>query len=170
MKGSAGRERNFFHTSASRLKAETVLVRSKNKQCQWTLGGRLLLRIGDMFLHVVQCALSDPFLKYQVFELVPVTVILNSCSNFTETVQKDFLIRTVLLIVPENQDNVFSFCRKIKTKREYKRNAYLSKLQHGLKRSTRILIFSSSPKERYGMIRRRPCKTLGLERTKGVLI
>lgn len=49
-------------------------------------------------------------------------------------------------------------------------DAYLSKLQHGLKRSTKILIFSSSPKERYGMMRSRPCSTLGLERTNGVFI
>lgn len=49
-------------------------------------------------------------------------------------------------------------------------HAHLSKLQHGLKRSTRILIFSSSPNDRYGMMRSRPWSTLGLERTNGVLI
>lgn len=48
--------------------------------------------------------------------------------------------------------------------------SHLSKLQHGLKRSTKIFIFSSSPKERNGMMRSRPCSTLGFERTKGVLI
>lgn len=49
-------------------------------------------------------------------------------------------------------------------------DAHLSKLQQGLKRSTRILIFSSSPKDKYGMMRSRPWRTLGLERTNGVLI
>lgn len=47
---------------------------------------------------------------------------------------------------------------------------YFSKLQYGLNRSTKICIFSSSPKDRYGMIRRRPWSTLGLERTKVLLI
>lgn len=49
-------------------------------------------------------------------------------------------------------------------------SAYLSKLQQGLNRSTKMCIFSSSPKDRYGMMRSRPCRTLGLERTKVVLI
>ena len=54
-----------------------------------------------MFLHVVQCTLCDSFLQNKIFELMPVAVIFDSSGDFTETIQKHFVICTMLLVVPE---------------------------------------------------------------------
>lgn len=53
-----------------------------------------------MFLHVIQCTLSDSFLENKIFQLVAVAIIFDSSSNFTEAVQKHFVISTMLLVVP----------------------------------------------------------------------
>lgn len=60
----------------------------------------LLFGIWDMFLHVVQCTLCDSLLENKIFELMPVAVIFDTSSDFTEAVQKHFVICTVLLIIP----------------------------------------------------------------------
>lgn len=61
----------------------------------------LLLGIGDMFLHVVQCTLRDSFLENEIFQLMAVVVIFDPSSDFAETIQKHFVVCTVLLVVPE---------------------------------------------------------------------
>lgn len=53
-----------------------------------------------MFLHVVQGALSDSLLQDQVLQLVAIAVVLDASSDLTEAVQKDLIVRTVLLIIP----------------------------------------------------------------------
>lgn len=60
----------------------------------------LLFGIGDMFLHVVQCTLCDSFLENKIFQLMAIAVIFDSRSDFTEAIQKHFVICTVLLVVP----------------------------------------------------------------------
>lgn len=62
-----------------------------------------------MFLHVVQCTLSDALLKNEVFELMAVAVVFNSSCDFTETVQKHLVFCAVLLVVPENKPRTSSF-------------------------------------------------------------
>lgn len=54
-----------------------------------------------MFLHVVQCTLCDSLLENEIFQLMAIAVIFDTSSNFTEAIQKHFVIRTVLLVVPE---------------------------------------------------------------------
>lgn len=60
----------------------------------------LLFGIWDMLLHVVQCTLCDSYLQNKIFQLMAVAVIFDSSSDFTEAVQKHFVISTMLLIVP----------------------------------------------------------------------
>jgi len=64
----------------------------------------ILLSTGDMFLHIVQSTLGDALLQDEVFQLMAVTIVLDSCSYFTEAVQEDLVICTVLLIIPENEN------------------------------------------------------------------
>lgn len=53
-----------------------------------------------MLLHVVQCILCDSFLENQIFQLMAIAVVFDSSSNFTEAIQKDLVVRTVLFIIP----------------------------------------------------------------------
>ncbi len=109
-----------------------------------------------MFLHIVQSTLGDALLQDEVFQLMSITIILDSSSYFTEAVQKDLVICTVLLIIPvyENKrclmQQSFTIITKECPSSSYgeEQFPYLSKLQQGLKRSTRMCIFSSSPKDR----------------------
>lgn len=81
MNGRAGLERNFFQTSASKLKRvqkkkhfkylAAILnpIRALKESSSGLLRqkGGLLFCIGDMFLHVVQSTLCDSFLKNEIF-------------------------------------------------------------------------------------------------------
>lgn len=60
----------------------------------------LLFGIWDVSLHVVQSTLCDSFLENKVLQLMAIAVIFDSSSNFTEAIQKHFVIRTMLLVVP----------------------------------------------------------------------
>lgn len=119
-----------------------------------------------MFLHVVQSTLSDSLLENEIFQLVAVAVIFDSSSNFAEAIQEHFVIGTVLFIIPWETKSAL-ICRKMIFRVKPKitlsvtetgtygmigkgklNDAHLSKLQQGLNRSTKILIFSSSPKDR----------------------
>lgn len=57
-----------------------------------------------MFLHVVQSALSDALLKDEIFKLMAVTVILDPCCDFTETVEENFIVCNVLFVIPVNEN------------------------------------------------------------------
>lgn len=118
MKGRAGRERNFFQTSASRLIGEFRTTRNgwnyQAHKFNYVKGFHrvplgtwhtqdLLFGIWDMFLHVVQCTLRYSFLENKIFELMAVAVVFDSSSNFTEAIQKYFVICTMLLVIPEGK-------------------------------------------------------------------
>lgn len=111
MKGRAGLERNFFQTSASRLMRQfrtrrkwfntnVFFVMLKDSVCPAPAVRDLLFGIWDMSLHVVQCTLCDSFLENKIFQLMPIAVVFDSCGDFAEAIQKHFVVRTVLFIVP----------------------------------------------------------------------
>lgn len=115
MKGRAGLERNFFHTSASRLMTESrarkLFQHLRNLLHDYIIFKvltdltvealrDLLFGIGDMFLHVVEGTLCDAFLENKIFQLMAIAVIFDSSSDFTEAVQKHFVICTMLLVIP----------------------------------------------------------------------
>lgn len=54
-----------------------------------------------MLLHVVKSVLCDSLLENQVFQLMTIAVVFDPSSDFAETVQKHFVVGTVLFIVPE---------------------------------------------------------------------
>lgn len=56
-----------------------------------------------MFLHIVQSTLCNSLLQDEVFKLMTIAVVLDSCSYFTEAVQEDFVICAVLLIIPSRE-------------------------------------------------------------------
>lgn len=60
----------------------------------------LLFGIWDMFLHVVQGTLCDSFLENKIFQLMAIAVIFDSSSDFTEAIQKHFVICAMLFVVP----------------------------------------------------------------------
>lgn len=109
MKGRAGLERNFFQTSASRLKCGKAQTDSKQAPepdfSSHKEEGDILFGMWNMFLHVVQGALCDSFLENKIFQLVAVAVVFDSSSDFTEAIQKDFVISTVLFIIPWKTKN-----------------------------------------------------------------
>lgn len=53
-----------------------------------------------MFLHVVQSTLRDAFLENEILQLMAVDIIFDPGSNFTEAIQKHFVICAVLLVIP----------------------------------------------------------------------
>ena len=65
-------------------------------------GGRscLLLGTGNVLLHVVQGTLGDALLQNQILQLMPIAVVLDAGCNFTEAVQEDLIITTVIFIIP----------------------------------------------------------------------
>lgn len=53
-----------------------------------------------MSLHVVQGTLCDSFLENKILQLMAIAVIFDSSCDFTEAIQKHFVICTMLLVVP----------------------------------------------------------------------
>lgn len=68
-----------------------------------------------MFLHVVQCTLSDSFLENKVFQLMTIAVILDSSCDFAEAIQKHFVLRAVLLIIPRRNITEITFTNVTQT-------------------------------------------------------
>lgn len=62
--------------------------------------GALLLGTGDMLFHVVQGILGDPLLQDEILQLMTIAVVLDTSSNFAEAIQEDFVISTMVFIVP----------------------------------------------------------------------
>lgn len=60
----------------------------------------LLLGTGDMLFHVVQGILGDSLLQDEVLQLMTIAVVLDTGSNLAEAIQEDFVIPTVVFIVP----------------------------------------------------------------------
>lgn len=61
----------------------------------------LLLGTGDMLFHVVQGTLSDSLLQDEVLQLMTIAVVLDTGSNLAEAIQEDFVIPTMVFIVPK---------------------------------------------------------------------
>lgn len=57
-----------------------------------------------MLLHIVKCALGDSLLENQVLQLMPVAVVLDAGCYLTEAVQEDFIIATVVFIIPGRKE------------------------------------------------------------------
>lgn len=53
-----------------------------------------------MLLHVVQGILGNSLLQDEVLQLVTVAVVLDTCSNFAEAIQEDFVVPTMVFIIP----------------------------------------------------------------------
>lgn len=53
-----------------------------------------------MLLHVIKCILGNSLLENQILQLVPIAVVLDAGCYFTEAVQEDFVIATVIFIIP----------------------------------------------------------------------
>lgn len=56
-----------------------------------------------MFLHVVQRTLGDSLLENQVLQLMPVAAALDAGCDLAEAVQEDFIVATVVFIVPAGE-------------------------------------------------------------------
>lgn len=59
-----------------------------------------------MLFHVIQGILCNPLLQDEIFQLMAVVVVLYSCCYLTETIQEHFIISTVLLIIPEQREEM----------------------------------------------------------------
>lgn len=62
--------------------------------------GALLLGTGDVLFHVVQGILGDSPLQDEVLQLMTIAVVLDASSNFAEAIQEDFVISTMVFIIP----------------------------------------------------------------------
>lgn len=94
LKGEGHRAHRKHHTQMLR---KMVMY---EKGAQNPRKGALLLGTGDMFFHVVQSILGDSLLQDEILQLVSIAVVLDTSSNFAETIQEDFVIPTVVFIVP----------------------------------------------------------------------
>lgn len=54
-----------------------------------------------MLFHVVQGTLSDSLLQDEVLQLMTIAVVLDTGSNLAEAIQEDFVIPTMVFIVPK---------------------------------------------------------------------
>lgn len=59
-----------------------------------------ILGTGDMLFHVVQGTLGDSLLQDEVLQLMTIAVVLDTGSNLAEAIQEDFVIPTMVFIVP----------------------------------------------------------------------
>lgn len=53
-----------------------------------------------MLFHVVQGTLGDSLLQDEVLQLMTIAVVLDTSSNLAEAIQEDFVIPTMVFIVP----------------------------------------------------------------------
>lgn len=53
-----------------------------------------------MLFHVVQGILGDSLLQDEILQLMTIAVVLDTGSNFAEAIQEDFVIPTMVFIVP----------------------------------------------------------------------